>query len=106
MDLRQQYLSARRPVIATVDVPAWGKIKLRAITQDELETCKGDDPVDAAYRGVMILVSDDDGNRVFKDDDLATLKAMCPLATVKAINDAATLAIGVTPEKVEQAKND
>lgn len=105
-DLRQQYLTARRPVIATVDVPAWGSVKLRAVTQDEVERCNAaGDPTHAAFMGVVLMVCDDKGDPVFTESDIPELRKSTPLATVKAINEAALQAIGVSAEKVEQAKN-
>lgn len=106
-DLRNQYLSARRPVIATVDVPAWGSVKIRAVTQEEVERCgevAKSDPTQAAILGVVLMVCDDQGDPVFTEGDLPALKSSAPLATIKAINEAALQAIGITPEKIEAAK--
>lgn len=108
MDLRNKYLNARRPVVGSVDVPEWGTVKIRAVTQaemDEVAELSKTDATKASFLGIVLGVSDEDGNPVFSKDDIDQMKQTVPISTVQAISNAMLKSLGVTVDKVNEAKN-
>lgn len=108
MSLREKYLNAKRPVVGQVDVPEWGNVKIRAVTQaemDEVAEMAKTDQTRASFLGVVLGVGDDDGKQVFSKDDIDSMISAVPISTVKAISDAMLRSLGVSPERVADAKN-
>lgn len=107
MDLRNKYLNAKRPVVGSVDVPEWGTVKIRAVTQaemDEVAEMSKTDPTKASFLGIVLGVSDEDGNPVFTKADIDQMRGTVPISTIKAISEAMLVSLGVTVEKVNEAK--
>lgn len=108
MNLRDKYLNAPKPVVATVEVPEWGLVRLRSLTQAELDRVSSVEKENG--RGGLLLslvlgVVDEQGRQVFTEDDLDALKASVPFTTVLKIVKALGAAMAVTAESVSEAKN-
>lgn len=107
MNLRDQYLNAPRPIVASVDVPKWGTVHIRGITQAESETVariEKTDEVRATFMMIVNAVADDDGRPVFSVDDIPAMRENIPITTAKLITEKMMAAFGVTPEMVAAAK--
>lgn len=109
MNLRDKYLQAPRPVVGTVDVPSWGTVRIRAVTQaemDEVAEMAKTDQTRASFLGIILGVADEDGEQVFGKADIDMLISTVPISTVKAISDAMLKSLGVNVERVAEAKNE
>ena len=103
---REEILSKRTLKQERINVPAWGgEVNVRELTAGEKER------LEALYSGehtgtiqatvVSMVVLDDNGERVFTDDDIGALSSMSGSA-IQAIFKAATRLSGVTTEAREE----
>lgn len=98
-------LRPSKQVAETIDVPVWGKTFLRNLSFGEVSKFNSlnQTPNDALAFLVVSGVCDEEGNRVFGDDDLEAVKAL-PAEIVFPVIESVSKRIGVTFEAIEAAK--
>lgn len=77
---KSAFFAALKPKVTTVEVEGFGAVRIAQLSVAEVETIRGVATDDAAkkeigLRFVEYAVVDDDGARVFTDDDLDQLRA-------------------------------
>ena len=106
MNLAEKYLVNKGTTTINVDIPEWGDVKIRSLSlseMDRLEKKIQNNPSEALALAVLLGVSDENGKRVFTDNNLDDIKATS-FQVVKSVAESVIKHNSLTAEVVEDAK--
>src|SRR3954469_16556958 len=91
MSLKDKYLNTPAGKPGTVEVEGWGTVYLRAISLAQLERAQNVEKTEPV-RGLILLclygIADQDGRRVFSDDDEQAVKDSFPVPVLRQVTEA------------------
>ena len=98
-------LSVANKIVETINVPEWGEVKLRRLSFAEIDKFNSfqSSPVDGFAWLVICAVCDEDGKKIFSEEDAEQIKSL-PAEIVYPIGQAVAARIGVTFDKLEESK--
>ena len=109
MNLKEKYLNTPAGIPGSVEVEGWGTVRLRALSLAQLEKAQQAEKTDPV-RGLVLLVlfgvCDQDGKRVFSDDDADAVKDSFPVPTLKIVTEAIVKHNRLSADDVSEAKKD
>jgi hypothetical protein len=105
MSLREKYLSVKSGKVASVEVEQWGTVFIRNLTLADLDKLKGLSEAEAIVAGVIVGCCDENGQRVFNEDDKETLLNSTPFNVLADVAEAVGQHNNLSEDKVQQAKN-
>ena len=109
MNLKDKYLNTPAGIPGVVEVEGWGRVHVRALSLAQLEKAQQAEQADPV-RGLVLLVlfgvCDENGQRVFSDDDADAVKESFPVPTLRQVTEAIVRHNRLTAEDVVDAKKD